>query len=73
MYVEMSCNCDSAFSIDSDGEHNDHLWALIWRFGNAHIRCGFITSGEAAETENETFNKSTVKAKRVTKPKEDEV
>jgi len=72
MYVEMVCNCSSSFSIDSEGDHNDHLWALIWRFGNAHIRCGFITSGEAAETEKETFNKAGVKPKRTTKPKEEE-
>lgn len=72
MYVEMVCNCTASFSIDSDGENNDALWVLVWRFGAAHIKCGFMTSGEASGLEQELFNDSSIKPKRNTKKKEEE-
>lgn len=55
MYVEMSCNCEASFVIDSDGDNNESLWTLAWRFANAHISCGFVTFGDAPEGERETY------------------
>lgn len=64
MYVEMVCNCESSFTIDSDGENNDSLWTLAWRFANAHVSCGFVTFGDAPEGERETYASERIPPKK---------
>ena len=53
MYVEMACNCEASFTVDSDGDNNESLWTLAWRFANAHVHCGFVTFGDAPEGERD--------------------
>ena len=65
MYVEMICNCEASFSIDSDGENSESVWHLTWRFANAHVRCGFVTLGASSEVEEAPAQAR----KRVVKPK----
>jgi len=60
MYAEMICNCASSLSIDSAGGAEDATWHLIWRFVNAHVSCGFASSGKSEE-DAETFKEQSLK------------
>jgi len=60
MYAEMICNCASSLSIDSAGGAEDATWHLIWRFVNAHVSCGFASSGKSEE-DKETFKERSLK------------
>lgn len=42
MYIEMTCSCNSSFSLDTEEEYLDHIWHLSFRFANAHVRCGYV-------------------------------
>jgi len=64
MYVEMACNCESSFTIESDGENNESLWTLAWRFANAHVGCGFVTFGDAPEGEREIYDSNNISQKK---------
>jgi hypothetical protein len=50
MFIEMSCNCEASFQIDS--AENETL-GLIWAqsFINAHNTCGYMTRPLAQEIE----------------------
>jgi len=65
MYVEMSCKCESSFSIDSEGENSDAIWHLIWRFTNAHVSCGYVVGDKPIEEDNETFKKRSIRPRKV--------
>jgi len=79
MYAELICHCGSLFNMDltgvSDAElYVDQVWTLVWRFANAHIRCGFITSGASADKEefnsiNQISVKPTIRPKVTRKPR----
>lgn len=66
----MICKCEASFSIDSEGENDDAVWHLVWRFANSHVNCGFITREKPIEEDNETFNKRSIRPSR--KKEEDE-
>ena len=72
MYVELVCSCEASFSIDSDGDANETVWALTWRFANAHVECGFISPSKPAEEDNEIYKKRGLKAKKLVEEEEDE-
>jgi hypothetical protein len=50
MFIEMSCNCEASFQIDT--AENETL-GLIWAqsFINAHNSCGYMTRPLAQEIE----------------------
>jgi hypothetical protein len=61
MYAELICQCGSSFNMDlaavSDADlYADQVWTFVWRFANAHIRCGYFVSG--ASVDPEEFNAS---------------
>ena len=48
MYVDLTCTCECTLQIDSTDENA--LWALVYRFANAHgISCGYVSSFGSAE------------------------
>jgi hypothetical protein len=65
MFVELVCNCDCSFSVDSgEIDNGEALWSLIWRFTNAHMRCGFVSYSDAPEGERDTYKDEALKPKR---------
>lgn len=70
MYVEMQCTCEAGLTLDSDADTVDSVWALAFRFANAHVQCGYMTPGVSAESEPAPIKKRVVKPRRI--PEEDE-
>lgn len=50
MRAELECgNCGSRLELESYEEYDESIFSLIHRFSNAHVGCGFVTSGIAAD------------------------
>lgn len=44
--IIQNCTCGAHLSLDSeDEESSGPIWMLTFRFANAHVRCGYMTSG----------------------------
>lgn len=57
MFVEMSCSCSAAISVDVEAELDDAGWLLASRFAAAHVNCGFVSPLlEEEPNETTTFN-----------------
>ena len=72
MYTELICQCGSSFNMDltavSDVDlYAEQTWTFVWRFANAHIRCGYFVSG--ASVDPEEFNSINTMPLRSTTPK----
>ena len=72
MYAELICQCGSSFNMDlstvSDADvYADQVWTFVWRFANAHIRCGYFVSG--ASVDPEEFNSINAMPLRAAAPK----
>ena len=42
MFAEVHCACEGALQIDSDWDES--VWMMLYRFADAHVTCGFMTS-----------------------------
>jgi hypothetical protein len=63
MHVEMTCNCEATLILETE-ESTESVWLLVFRFANAHVSCGYMTTGEAPESEAETTKKRLIKPRR---------
>lgn len=46
MRAELECgNCGSRLELESYDEYDESIFSLLNRFANAHVGCGFVTSG----------------------------
>jgi hypothetical protein len=44
--IVQNCTCGAHLALDSeDEEYSGPIWMLTFRFANAHVRCGYMTSG----------------------------
>jgi hypothetical protein len=63
MHVEMICSCEGTLIMETE-DSTESVWLLVFRFANAHISCGYMTTGEAPESEAETTKKRLIKPRR---------
>lgn len=46
MRAELECgNCGSRLELESYDDYDESIFSLLHRFANAHVGCGFVTSG----------------------------
>lgn len=45
MFAEVTCKCDCSFQVDAGDDADDvtNAWALVNRFADAHVACGYMT------------------------------
>jgi len=59
MFVDLLCSCGARFNMnldEPDEESGTPLWSLIFRFSNAHTKCGYMTSGVSLESGKPRLN-----------------
>lgn len=49
MYVNLICSCEAALEVDVPDGDESAGWALIMRFCNAHVGCGYVTPMEQVD------------------------
>ena len=50
MVVDLVCSCGAGMVVEVDDEDNmTGAWMLVHRFGNAHVKCGYMTRLDAQD------------------------
>ena len=58
MRAELECgNCGCRLELESDYEYDESVFSLLHRFANAHVACGFVTSGISPDQMSTVQNK----------------
>ena len=63
MRVEMICSCEGTLILETD-EPDESVWLLVFRFANAHTKCGYMTTGDVPDSELDITKKRVIKPRR---------
>jgi hypothetical protein len=53
MSIGLTCACEGHFSAEVDGDDTTGVWYLVYRFADAHVKCGYMTPPAVADEEPE--------------------